>query len=428
MKTYSFLKTKNHFFLFLIPLFFLGACSSGVSTEGLDDSESITEPQNQEAMTVYLLASDFSSNAQIFKSTTDANDGLELLPIQGLGSAAYLYHHQSHLLVLHTGFSNYSYDNVLILNDENYAVKNQVSLGAESNPLNLIIDDNQNIWTVQNLPQNNECVHDNQGKPAQLILLEDAFNQPANAFHLCEARGYQFFNLLDPADYEYTIGAEPAVLVDQKIYLGFQGFGSGYSRLEPAILTVFDTQTKTVVQQQNFEGRNPKVMAYDQNSDLLFVAHMALSNVAEQNYEIEQPYGGVEVMQRSDLTTLAFIKDDTWEGYVENIQVGFGFVFIQVSQFDREAFEHTSTIYKAAIDAENPASLNFEIMIPENDDVRAMALSPNGQLWLGYRNIAREDGFSAQAKVEVYDVVTNEIIKTLEPLVPVTSIAFKDNE
>lgn len=395
------------FFLFF---FIVAGCGSieSLSLQTGDPDADVAAP----GVPVYLYGTDFVSSGQLMVSggSSLANAG-----VTNLGSSAVMRFYDGLIYVLHDGFSIGSSDNVQVIDpNQGFKTIKQFSTGNGSNPKDIVVVGERAYITLYS-PELSDGMVDDDGHPADVIVM----NLTTGAI---EER-ISFFDYLF-ADGSKTARADQMVLGGGRLYVCIQDLeGNAFLQNTAGKIGVIDIATDEIVDVITLRGRNPFQIDYAADANKLFVALLAPFDSTTGDFNTSLAFGGLEIVSLDAPTSSVLLDDAEMGGTVENVVVGSADAYLVVSQFDIVNFLFTSTISKLSLTAESVDDVqNF---IAGSSDVRALALHPDGQLWIARREIKAGEGKATDPRLDVFDAKTGaSITPSMTPTVPVTSIAI----
>ncbi len=155
-------------------------------------------------------------------------------------------------------------------------------------------------------------------------------------------------------------------------------------------------------------------LAISADGKRLFVAQMAAYDYGTQSFNPNSAYGGLEIVNLETLTTEAFLPDEDFGGYIENVVAGDDKIYLHVS--DDGGGDYTSKIVELPQTATQ--SSEAVLFINPQTDIRAVTFD-NGHLWLSLQNAG-----GASPKIQAFDADAQESVgETLRPAATAMSLA-----
>lgn len=380
--------------ILLVLLLWASACGS-VQVQNATESTSETPETSESAATtpdseVFIFASDYSSSGQLYKATLTGtqtalvNSGLALL-----GTEAVIQVQNDLLYILHAGasFNSFSTDNLQIVDpfdtNASYRTLGQFSTGNGTNPVSLLVQGQTAYISLRN-PEADPKNVDAQGNPGDVIAMNTQTGE-------ITAR-YSFFDFLDD-DGDKKANAYRMVWHENVLYVLIQDLASvSFSSDSPGLLGRIDTRNKKVLGATVLSGRNPSDLIFDSDKSHIIISF-------SHNLKHDGSFGGLEVLDRASLQSEAFITDDNWGGYVENLARHGSQVFGVAGHQDAGNFTFISKVI--GFDEEFQTADDIETVIPFADDSRSFFVQ-NGKIWVSYRVISTSQGES-QPSIKVFD-------------------------
>jgi hypothetical protein len=407
------MKTKLLTLALLYTFIFFSACNS-VTTTTPDESTNTTTTADS---TVFLFATNYSSSGQIYElSLTGTETSLSNTGLQSLGSSAIIKHVNDTLYILHDGNSVISSDNIQIIDTSGtLQTTTQFSVGNGTNPKDIIISGNRAFVTVYN-PQAQSDYVDVEGNPADVVEFDLTTGEAV--------RFWSFTNhLQNDGDLQAT--AERIVQHGDFLFVAIQDLSSNTFRATaPGLIGVIDIDTNQIIDVITLQGRNPFDMKVSTDGNTLYVLNAALLDENETGYELDETYGGLEVVDLNTFVTTNFFADNLFSGAVQMIETHETGLYIVSSYFDGINFEFGSYIYHCPADFSDVSS-DCQVIDNEGADIRAITIDGD-YLWVSRRRLNTNSGIR-EPEVNVIDLNTFETIgEKQSPLVPGMSFTTKN--
>lgn len=395
-------------FLFLNLIFISCGNISFEVPESTSTSESVGTSD-----TVYIFATDYTSSGQLYvASYTDSEASLANLGLTQLGSSAIIKKYDSSLYILHDGYSTVSTDNLQVIDlENNYEVTAQYSTGNGSNPHDVVVTNNRAFISLYN-PSAEEYNITAEGKPADIIEINIDNGRTIGR--------YSFEDFLND-DGDLNANADKMILIGNTLYVLLQDLDSTtFAASSNGLLGMIDIENREVIGVIELNGRNPVSLATNSNQDKIFISFMATYDFSLGNFNTDEPYGGIEVIDIDSQTSEAFIDDDIFNGYIEFIQIYDDKLYILSSSYDSTNFTYTSKLSSITTDFTDFES-ELEIIEEDESDIRSFAIE-NDHLWIS-RRINESDSISSPS-IDVFSLSSNEILGTVEPVTYGMSMAY----
>lgn len=388
-------------FIFCIGLF---SCGKIISLSPESSSASVSPSVDSE---LYVFATDYTSSGQLYhvslseNQTTLTNSGVTLL-----GSSAIVRHNNDLIYVLHDASSSVSSDNVQIIDPaQDYKTLAQYSVGNGTNPKDIVFFENRAFISLYS-PDRQPANVDSEGNPADVVEIDLSTGNIVNR--------WSFFDFLNGDD-DKNANADQMVVVDNTLYVCLQDLQSDFTANAKGLIGIIDLTTSEILGVIELTGRNPFHLAVNPDGKKLFVADLVLFDLAQQDFDLNPPYGGLEIVDLETQAPIAFFHDNDLGGFIDRVRTSEEHVYFTVSTFEAANFRFSSKILRLPLAAETLSDL--ETVDDENTDIRDMIVDGN-YLWISRREINTATGLS-DPQIEVLDLNTFEFLgDVLEPLVP----------
>lgn len=387
--------------LIFLLFFFCISCGSISVTTVKNDSDSNSSQTSENVSPansqIFVYATDYVSSGQIYLAAlTSGTTELTNTGLTYLGSSAIIRLFDDLLFILHDGFSAVSSDNVQIvdLNDQ-YSTIAQFSTGNGTNPHDVVVSGNSAFITLYN-PSADENNTDPQGNPGDVIEMDLTTGEILNR--------YSFYDDLND-DGDLNANAHEMILVGSTLYVLVQDLESNtLQATSPGLLGMIDIENHQVLGVITLRGRNPVSMAINTDQDQIAIVHMATYDFSLGNFDTDEPYGGIEIVDLATQSSLAFFDDEDFGGYLERIKSDDENYYVTVSEFDVETFSYSSQLIRFA--QNTTSSLEYKIIDDSGTDIRDFVIDGD-YLWVSRRQINTNSGLS-EPKLEVLDLNTQE--------------------
>ena len=386
----------------------------------IDNTQDTSTSADISATTAVFFSTDFSSPGELSHTPADISSAvLESADNSALGSEATLVADASgRLIVVHSGFSSFSSDNLTLLDPEDaFSVTGQFSTHSDAesaltNPNSAIVIDDTAYVALSNGNYDSENL-DNAGNPADLLVMD-----------LADGTFLDRISFLTFTEDDGDRNATPSAMAQagDTIYVALQDLQSDYSITAPGKLIAVDTTTNTASLYATLQGTNPYDLAYSESEDCLVVAATYFVNFS---LDTTTDTGGIELV--CDGETRAFINDDDLDGYPERLAVSddLDTVFAVVSKLNDD-FSFTSKIVTFSLSDFVAGEVTPELVTffaPETD-IRDMVLDSENKLWVATREITEGEGSAEDPAVVVLDSSTGDLLAQYPTNLAVTAIAF----
>lgn len=395
----------QHVLFFCLTLISCGQIIS-VSPESSDTSLSPNADSE-----LYVFATDYTSSGQLYHAgltenqTTLTNSGVTLL-----GSSAIIRHNNGLIYVLHDASSSVSSDNVQIIDPaQDYKTLAQYSVGNGTNPKDIAFFENRAFISLY-FPDRQPANIDSDGNPADVVEIDLPTGNIVNR--------WSFFDFLND-DGDKNANADQMVIANNILYICLQDFQSDFTANAKGLIGMISLTTGEMLGVIELAGRNPFHLAVSPDETKLFVADLVLFDLAQQDFDLNPPYGGLEIVDLGTQTPTTFFHDNDLGGFIDRVRTDENFVYFTISTFDATNFRFFSKILRFPLDAENLSDL--ETVDDQNTDIRDMIIDGNF-LWISRREINTATGLS-DPQIEVLNLDTFDLLgDTLTPLVPGMSL------
>lgn len=414
---------KNFKIVGFIFLLATSSCGGSLSTNSAATDTSSSAPTST-SDDAFLFATDFSSSGQIFSTQAGRAAALDNQSVTGLGSSAVIRSFGGKIYVLHDGYSVFSSDNLQVLDPtDSWKTLAQFSVGNGANPHDVVVEDGMAYISLYSPEQSKDQKASAGGSPADVIKMNPLTGEII--------KYWSFKNYLN-GDSSQTARAHKLLLSGNFLYVTLQDLeGNSFSHNASGKIGIINLITGDIVAVKELLGRNPVDLSLSESTQKLFVALQAPYDSATGNFNNADSFGGVEVVTVLPDGTLGasqLIDDEKigTGGYVERVAVDESNdqLYAEVSRMNLTTFEFTSEIVRWSLSSVSDST--DTIFVPDSSDVREMAVSPTGQLWIARRKIAQGAGKTTSPSVDVFDNAGNlSRSMTPSPLVPITSITFK---
>ena len=301
----------------------------------------------------------------------------------------------------HDGFSTVSTDNVQVIDPQNdYETLAQYSVGNGTNPHDIAVLGTRAFITLYNPSAD--------PNPADVIEMDLNTGDIVNR--------WSFTPYLND-DGDRNGNAEKLLLVDNTLYVALQDLSSNtFSTNANGLIGMIDVNDNTIQGVIELAGRNPISLSVSEDKTKLFVANMATYDFSLGDFDLSQPYGGIETVDLTQQQSQTLLADENLGGYVERIVTSSAGLLAVVSQFDAASFSYGSKIVSLPLDF---TSADQALVMDDSDsDIREMFVDGN-YLWISRRQINISTGLTEPA-IEVVDVGTFESLgELLTPAAPV---------
>ncbi len=382
----------------------LSACGGAVE----NTTEGTTPEENPVQSLAVFFGTDYndpSATGVLEYTFTDLSDAtLYRASTSALGSdAALVADEDGFVYAIHSGYSNYSENNVTKFDPANaFGVLGQYSTG-DTNPIAGWVEDGIAYVSLT------------EGDPDNLLIMD-----MANGSELAT------LSFLAYAENDGNQTAYPGRMLsaDNTLYVLMQDLDY-YSPTAPGKLVSVDMATRTPTGATTLLGRQPFDIAHSEADHCFFIAHLTEYSMTVYNYDTSTAYGGLEVYCPTSGVDI-LIPDEQFGGYTDTVAVNEAedSVFIVVSSANMD-YSNTSKVLRInlgelALGDTTPETSTF---FDPGTDILAMAQDPEGRLWVSSRTL--DPGYNAtDPRITVLDPNSGATLATYIPTLPVASIAF----
>ncbi|HEX5036268.1 MAG TPA: hypothetical protein VFX30_03840 [bacterium] len=259
-------------------------------------------------------------------------------------------------------------DNIEVVDPSDFQVLSQFTVGEGTNPQDLIALSATKAYVSLYEPENNRTdgldVDD-------LIIINPQTGAIAKTIDLTP------FTANDGARFARV---SDLLKVGGKIFAAVQDLGNDLSLAadQPGKIVAIDTATDGIVDSAVLACRDPVAMAYSNETHFIYVACADYFNLAS-------PYGGVEVVDPSTLTSLGlFVTDNDLAGAPGDIEVsgGRGFLTVGTSNAGKEIY--STSVVSFALDVNGDPDVRT--LYEGTAYIQDIAVDENGLLLVGDRD------------------------------------------